>query len=331
MKLHEIRTENLILRELNPQVIKPLFEECTGPEAFHLLGCRSEEDYFFIKDRYHNHYVHSPRLSFRSWLLIGPESGRLIGDCSFHNWWLYHEYAEVGYGIWDEMYRNRGLMSEALGKVLEIGFGQMGLQRIEAFVKPQNKASIRVLEKLGFRLEGLLKKRYREDGKMADTFAFGLLKEQYISKEPVSWVRGLLASFENHSLPSTAWTHDAHLAVGLWYLLEDGMDAALCKIREGVISYNLASGRKNTPEDGYHETLTVFWMHILNRFVEQFGKGQPYEKVYSAFLLSPYSEKNLPLQYYSLGRIRSVKARAQWVEPDLQPLEEEPNLMVLAE
>lgn len=319
----EIRSPRLILRELNPPVVRRLFNNHTGPEIFHMLGCGTEQDYLAIKERYWVNYIDNPRLSFRSWLLIDPKTGGLIGDCGFHSWWLRHNYAEAGYGIWDESHKGKGLMSEALEQVLQTGFEEMKLQRIEAFVVPGNKPSIHLLQKFGFRREGLLRRRFCTDGKMEHTLAFALLPEEFESRKNPAGIRQLLAGFEGLSLPATAWTHEAHLSVGLWYLLEHGPDAALCKIRPGIIAYNLASGGENTAESGYHETLTLFWMRILQRFLEERGGGRPYEAILEDLLSSPFADKNLPFQYYSRELLFSTRARGQWVAPDLKRLEQQ--------
>ncbi len=317
----ELRTSRLILRELNPPVARHLFNNHTGPEIFHLLGCGSEGDYLAIKERYWLNFTDNPRLSFRAWLLIDPKTGGLIGDCSFHSWWIRHNYAEAGYGIWDEQYKGKGLMSEALEKILQVGFEEMKLQRVEAFVIPGNQPSVRILQKFGFRREGFMRRRFNYEGRMKDTIAYSLLPEEFEGRNRQMDIRHLVASFETQSLPATAWTHEAHLSVGLWYILEYGLDVALCKIRPGIIAYNLASGGENSLEGGYHETLTIFWMRILYRFVEeQQGGSRRYEYIREELFKSPYADKMLPFQYYSRGRLMSVRARGQWVEPDLKAL-----------
>lgn len=317
----ELRTPRLILRELNPPVARHLFNNHTGPEIFHMLGCGSEEDYLAIKERYWVNFTDNPRLSFRSWLLIDPKTRGLIGDCSFHSWWIRHNYAEAGYGIWDEHYKGKGLMSEALGKILQVGFEEMKLQRVEAFVIPGNKPSIRILQKFGFRREGFMRRRFNYEGRMKDTIAFSLLPEEFENRNRRMDIRHLVAGFEAQSLPASAWTHEAHLSVGLWYVLEYGLDVALCKIRPGIIAYNLASGGENSLDGGYHETLTIFWMRILHRFVEeQRGGSRRYEYIREELFKSPYADKMLPFQYYSKERLMSIRARGQWVEPDLKAL-----------
>ena len=89
---------------------------------------------------------------------------------------------------------------------------------------------------------------------------------------------------------------------------------ALCFLRSGIISYNIASGGENTPEKGYHETLTIFWTHIIHDFVK--SRDLPLVDMVNEFLNSEFASRELPMKYYSKELLFSLKARATWVEPD---------------
>ena len=75
--------------------------------------------------------------------------------------------------------QGRGLASEAVRQALDFGFGTLGLERVEADVDPRNGASCRLLERLGFQREGLLRNRWRVGDEFADSVIFGLLRGQY--------------------------------------------------------------------------------------------------------------------------------------------------------
>lgn len=60
----------------------------------------------------------------------------------------------LGYRM-DQDYQGRGYMTEAVGRVVEYAFQDLGLHRLEANIMPRNKASLRVVEKLGFYEEGV--------------------------------------------------------------------------------------------------------------------------------------------------------------------------------
>lgn len=73
----------------------------------------------------------------------------------------------LGYRM-DKDYTGRGYMTEAVGKVVEYAFQVLGLHRLEANIMPRNKASLRVVEKLGFYEEGLCRKLLFINGRWED-------------------------------------------------------------------------------------------------------------------------------------------------------------------
>jgi ribosomal-protein-alanine N-acetyltransferase len=84
--------------------------------------------------------------------------------------------AQVGYWV-DETVAGRGVIPTALALVVDHCFGPVGLHRIEADVRPENTASRRVVEKLGFREEGLHRRYLHIDGDYRDHVVYALLAE----------------------------------------------------------------------------------------------------------------------------------------------------------
>jgi RimJ/RimL family protein N-acetyltransferase len=70
-------------------------------------------------------------------------------------------------------------MSEALRLLVDFAFGSLGLHRLEADVDPRNGPSLRLLERLGFRREGLLRERYHAQGEIQDSVILGLLAPEW--------------------------------------------------------------------------------------------------------------------------------------------------------
>ena len=70
-------------------------------------------------------------------------------------------------------------MQEAFNKVLEFGFNSMNLHSIEANVNPENKASIKLLERNNFIREAYFRENYFFDGKFLDTAIYSLLAQDY--------------------------------------------------------------------------------------------------------------------------------------------------------
>ena len=86
--------------------------------------------------------------------------------------------AEVGYVLGREFW-GQGYMQEALQGLVSHAFGTLGLRRLEAEVNPANVASTKLLQRVGFRREGLLRQRWEAKGEPYDVVAFGLLSHEY--------------------------------------------------------------------------------------------------------------------------------------------------------
>ena len=86
--------------------------------------------------------------------------------------------AEVGYAL-TESARGRGIMTEALGQLVADLFGQSAIERLEARCAVDNVASQRVLEKLGFTREGLLRAYFELAGRRVDNHLFAILRSDF--------------------------------------------------------------------------------------------------------------------------------------------------------
>ena len=103
---------------------------------------------------------------------------KIIGWCGFHTWYLDHFRAEIGYGLFDENFKNKGIMTEAMKAILEYGFKQMKLHRIEAFIGTYNIPSLKLVEKFGFTKEGILRNHYLKNNVLEDSAVFSLLQKE---------------------------------------------------------------------------------------------------------------------------------------------------------
>jgi hypothetical protein len=130
----------------------------------------------------------------------------------------------------------------------------------------------------------------------------------------------LVRLFLDRSLPKPAWTHVAHLRVGLWHVRRFGADLAVDLLRERISRYNEAVGTANTSTCGYHETLTVFYVKVIDAFVSAAASPGQEADTLERRLLEAVGDRELPLRYYSRECLFSTEARRQWVAPDLQPL-----------
>jgi ribosomal-protein-alanine N-acetyltransferase len=88
--------------------------------------------------------------------VVLKESGQFIGFVNYHNREPRSRRLAVGY-ILARAYWRRGLMTEAMRSFVAHCFTVLGAHRIEALIEPENAASLRLAQGLGFRREGLLR------------------------------------------------------------------------------------------------------------------------------------------------------------------------------
>jgi hypothetical protein len=139
--------------------------------------------------------------------------------------------------------------------------------------------------------------------------------ESYTEEQLMQIVDGFL----DRSLDKTLWTHHAHIITAIWHLIKYDKEDALCRLRSGIISYNLAVGGKNDGQNGYHETMTIFWWDVINQYLTK-NPGDSYHITCNKFLATPMTDKTFPFQFYSKENILSPVARSRYVPPDLKEI-----------
>lgn len=103
---------------------------------------------------------------------------QLIGHISLYGIKRFpYSSAFVGYAM-DEHYTGKGIATEAVKLVIQFAFDYLNLHRIEAFIAPENKKSIRVVEKMGFQQEGLMRELLYINGKWVDHYMYALLQHE---------------------------------------------------------------------------------------------------------------------------------------------------------
>lgn len=107
--------------------------------------------------------------------------GALVGLVSLFAFHLASRRAELGYMLLRSAW-GQGYMHEALLALLDHGFGVLGLHRLEADIDPDNLASARTLQRLGFQHEGLLRERWIVAGTVSDSALYGLLRRDWLAQ-----------------------------------------------------------------------------------------------------------------------------------------------------
>lgn len=109
-----------------------------------------------------------------AWEFVMFEDGAVVGSLGltrYNSWW---KTCNFGYWVRSDRAGN-GLATEASAAVIDFGFTSCELHRIELVAEPDNKASCRVAEKLGFIREGLMRHGTWAGGEPRDVNLYGLL------------------------------------------------------------------------------------------------------------------------------------------------------------
>ena len=104
--------------------------------------------------------------------------GTFLGWCTLNSWNPDFRSASLGYCLGKPAW-GQGYATEAAGALLGWAFDTLDLNRVQAEADTRNPASGRVLEKLGFRLEGTLREDCIVDGDISDSWVFGLLRREW--------------------------------------------------------------------------------------------------------------------------------------------------------
>jgi ribosomal-protein-alanine N-acetyltransferase len=173
-----LETSRLTLRELTTGDAPSLFEIHRQAEAMRYFGTdplkELEEARKLIEKFASWRTLPNPGVRLA---LVSKATGELIGTCGLFAWNREWRKCSVFYELAEEA-QGKGFMREALHAAFSWGFREMGLNRIEAQIHPDNAPSIRLAEQLGFRQEGLLREVARCDGKFRDLLQLGLLRRE---------------------------------------------------------------------------------------------------------------------------------------------------------
>lgn len=113
------------------------------------------------------------------WAIAKRDDNKLIGSCGFNYWNRDHSRTEISYDL-SRKYWGKGIMTRVAKSVLGFAFTRMELHRVEATVTPSNYASLKVLRKLGFKKEGILREQKLLHGKFHDAVILSLLQREYL-------------------------------------------------------------------------------------------------------------------------------------------------------
>ncbi len=110
--------------------------------------------------------------------VVRPEMGRVVGEVNLHCRSRDHRQGEFGFVLHPD-HHGRGFATEAARAVLDLGFGPLGLHRIEGRCDVRNTPSTRVMERLGMRREAHFVHNEMFKGEWGDEYVYALLDHEW--------------------------------------------------------------------------------------------------------------------------------------------------------
>lgn len=173
-----LETERLLLREIYPEDVTALLKHFGNPEVVKFIGMQpiktidqANEWLKWMGGWY------AAGDSLRWSIVLKPEPV-FVGFAGLNNWNREAHYAQLNCDVASPHW-GHGYGPEAMRTIIEFGWDSLKLNRIEAHVVSGNTRSTRVMERLGFRQEGVLRQRLRKGGKYYDVSLFSLLRDEY--------------------------------------------------------------------------------------------------------------------------------------------------------
>jgi len=116
--------------------------------------------------------------SWFQFVIIEKDTNKLIGDLGVHFISPENKVIEIGCTL-NKKYHNKGFASEALRRIIDYNFKELKKHRIVASIDPDNKSSIRLIERLGFRKEAHFVESIFINGQWVDDFVYALLESEW--------------------------------------------------------------------------------------------------------------------------------------------------------
>jgi len=145
----EIETKRLRLRHFTLDDLDDLFRLYSDAEIMRYLSSPRTKEQTQIS--LSKHIKQWQEYNFGMWAVNYKESDKMIGRCGL-SFLENTPEVELGY-VFDKPFWNMGLATEASLATLKYGFETVGLHRIVAIAKPENIASVRVIQKVGMKYE----------------------------------------------------------------------------------------------------------------------------------------------------------------------------------
>lgn len=158
-----------------------MFAYTSDPEVARFLSWDAhtdvEQDRRFIRTLDEDY----ARGEWADWGIELLEENTLVGCISLRNWEPAHAQADLSYAM-NPRFGGKGLMTEAVVRLLKFCFEEMNMERVGAQCMADNLASQAVIAKIGMSYEGTLRRSRRIRGRFHDFKIYSILRDEYFAR-----------------------------------------------------------------------------------------------------------------------------------------------------
>ncbi|AFY82507.1 GNAT family N-acetyltransferase [Oscillatoria acuminata] len=173
-----LESDRLILRKMSLEDAPDLFEYASDSQVAQYTTWTPhqslEDSQIFLNSVIKNYQTPKGW----TWGIVHKGDSKLIGTCGLVNWVQADHHAEIAYAL-SRPYWGQGYMPEAVKTIVAFGFQEIDLNRIEGRCKLPNHASAKVMEKVGFSFEGILRQQMLSKGRFHDMKLYAILREDW--------------------------------------------------------------------------------------------------------------------------------------------------------
>lgn len=173
----QLKTAHYYLKEIEPSDIENIHKGLSDPEItkYYAVHFDTLEDTKEQMDWYRDLVKDGTGIW---WGIYGNSDNQFKGAGGYNNLEKEHKKAEIGLWLLKEFW-GQGILKEVMPKLFELGFTELGLNRIEGFVDHENTKCKNALEKINFTLEGTMRESEVKNEKAINVDIYSILKREW--------------------------------------------------------------------------------------------------------------------------------------------------------
>jgi ribosomal-protein-alanine N-acetyltransferase len=177
-KIPVLETPRLVLRAFSNEDINDIFEYASVKSVTDFLPWEAHQTLDDSKA-----FLKMSKEMFKKYgnidfAILLKEENKVIGGISIRKWNDNNRCADIGY-VLSSTYWGRGIITEAIKRIIKYGFEDLNVNRIEAHCDENNIGSYRAMEKAGMKYEGTLREKTFMKGKFINMKFYSILKSEY--------------------------------------------------------------------------------------------------------------------------------------------------------